>query len=234
MYGTREDFAEDTLNWYRERCGVNEYLEVRRSKNIANPLGISDGQAGVFAKQDIYPKAWLCPYVGILKGKVPGEPAHRHNPPKGYQSCYKIEAEMNGRVTADAKDLLYDVGYVSTRIPEVDKLPCPPNFARCINSISVDNVSRINGYSLDRGRYDRRFNVNLEFDPCGRMEVWVKSTRYIRAGEEILVDYGGTDASGRVDIFDASLMQCNPELLLLAQAPVVRRHFNRKEAKVGK
>ena len=56
----------------------------------------------------------LYPYVGILKGSIPRATEHRYDPPKGYQSCYKIEVEMNGRVTADAKDLLYDVGYVST------------------------------------------------------------------------------------------------------------------------
>ena len=68
--GRNENFSHDTIDWYRQRLGVNEYLEVRRTKNIANPLGLPDGQVGVFAKQDIRPKTWLCQYVGILKGKI--------------------------------------------------------------------------------------------------------------------------------------------------------------------
>ena len=141
---------------------------------------------------------------------------------------------MCGQVTADAKDLLYDVGYVSTGVEAVDSLPCPPNFARYINSICVHDASKINGHSLDRGLDDRRFNVSFEFDPCGRTEVWVRSTRYIKAGEEILVDYGGKHIDVRINIFDATLMHSDVSLPLHEQPFALRRYFSRKEAKVGK
>ena len=53
--GKCENFSEDTTAWYRERRGgVNEYLELRRTVSIANPLGVPDGQAGVFICQAVH------------------------------------------------------------------------------------------------------------------------------------------------------------------------------------
>ena len=88
-----------------------------------------------------------------------------------------------------AHDLPYDVGYLyfvkpSDRPHGYDDVtqvgcPAPPNYGRYFNSLSAAQQAE-----------GRKFNVTFEGEETGHHVVWLETSDFVKAGEELLVDYG--------------------------------------------
>lgn len=167
-YPNNDNVMSDlTKDFYLEHKSSNHYLEVRSGKSIANPKG-NNGQKSVWSKRTIPAQTLVCPYVGVKSDSYK------------FRDRYVVQVDKD--VYISACDVMYDVGYLLYMDDGVhSKVPCPMNYGRYINTISLRNRKQYN--SLE-------FNCVLELDENGYDEVWVRSNRSIPVGTELLIDYG--------------------------------------------
>ena len=164
--------------FYAGHLGEHSWIEVSERPNVSNPTGEPGKGKGVFAKRDLLPGTMLCPYVGKAYTK-------RCDPQRGCH--YDMKVGENYYVCAH--DLPYDVGYLyfvkpSDRPHGYDDVtqvgcPAPPNYGRYFNSLSAAQQTE-----------GRKFNVTFEGEETGHHVVWLETSDFVKAGEELLVDYG--------------------------------------------
>lgn len=188
------------IGFYDQNVGDNKYLKIRPRLNMANMYIFKDnGQWGVEAKIDIEPNTVLCPYLGEIVTK----------PRKGARYI----AQIVPGTYVDAERFKYDVGYIYDKCPkgyrskpsaraglrrynpnpisaiddperELEPGKCPPNYARYINSINFNDPLQAKSFTRDS------LNCRLEGDPSGLDALFVVSSCFIHAGDELLLDYG--------------------------------------------
>lgn len=151
--------------FYRLHPGTNSLLEVRSGVNVANPLG-TNSQRGVFTTCDVEDGTILCPYLGRLGNQDSG-------------SGYSMRLSRNQYI--DAELTMYDTGYfMYLRRGGHAHRPCPPNYGRYVNSIR----------RRDSRQRHLQYNAVFEASEDGYEEVWIRASRDIPSGSEVLVDYG--------------------------------------------
>ena len=170
------NFSQQTTDFYAGHLYDNQLVTVSEGENVSNPDGVKGGGKGVFADKDIPAHTRICPYVGKVQTHacdVSLECRYCMFLEEGYYIC--------------GRDEYYDLGYLT----QVDKetwngwkgmrteQPCPPNYSRYINSLSEDQVDE--GLS---------FNCSFELVDDGHDVMFIETTREIKQGEELLLDYG--------------------------------------------
>ena len=180
MLGDYETLGNSTAvaEFYATHNGEHSWIEVSERPNVSNPTGEPGKGKGVFAKRDLLPGTMLCPYVGKTYDK-------RCDPERGCH--YDMKVGENYYVCAH--DLPYDIGYLYFVEPadrphgylDVTQVGCPapPNYGRYFNSLSKAQQ--------DEGR---KFNVTFEGEETGLHVIWLETSDFVKAGDELLVDYG--------------------------------------------
>ena len=166
--------SDDVPEFYDQHPVSNQYLRVSDEPNISNPSGEKGGGQGVFAKKDIPSGTRLCPYVS----------KYMVAPCKEGTCQYDLRFDSHHYLCA--KDLKFDLGYFMCLDPtsrfgsaEVEA-PTPPNYARYINTSKLELF----------GPDETKFNCEFLPDPAGRIIMWVSTTRDVKKGEELFIDYG--------------------------------------------
>lgn len=167
------DVSQDLMdNFYHLHPGDNDWLEVSERANVSNPEGVSNRGKGVFAKQDIPSGTRLCPYVGY----------HRKKPCPSEEGC-QYDLRMAAGFYVCARKWTHDIGYLQVCATSEsardhsfikESLPCPPNYGRYFNTAS--------------GKLS--CNCRFEIAEDGHDVMYIYSSCAVRAGEELLVDYG--------------------------------------------
>jgi hypothetical protein len=181
-----DDCSEDLEQFYLRQGRENSWVEVKESSNVSNPAGVPGGGKGLFAREVIPADTYVCPYVGnIRKRACPAEQdcAYCLCVDKSYYLC--------------ARDAKYDMGYLYGKHysdemlnpylmrnpyryynPVTVEAPCPPNYARYVNTLTEEQ------------RKGKSFNCMFEGALDGHYVIYVKTTKEIKRGDELLVDYG--------------------------------------------
>ena len=131
----------------------------------------------------------MCPYLGKLRAKsCPAE-----------QLC-QYDMLLGDLGVICAREVTHDVGYLFDNWEDktdhgfrkgaiFNEAPCPPNYARYVNYLTKE---QLDGGAKFNCRFDEvASDVDGNEDP-NVLEVFLKTTRDISAGEELLVSYGSS------------------------------------------
>ncbi len=162
--------SQETVDFYSEHPLSNRYLEVSERANASNPDGVPGEGKGVFAKCDIPAGVRVCPYVG----------EHKNCPCPPEVEC-EYDLQMDREIFVCARNTLEDIGYLQSAYPEKDHdfikadHPNSPNYGRYFNT------------AMGKGLLD---NCLFDIAGDGLDAMFIKTSRDIKQGEELLVDYG--------------------------------------------
>ena len=166
------------VRFYDHHGVRNKFLRVSADgePNISNPDGVKGGGRGVFATREIWEFETLCPYVSHVRERA-------CDPSLECEYCLRIDKHT----FLCSREAKYDSGYLMMAERREVKMqhagvnmdePCPENFGRYVNTLLPGQP--------DEGR----FNAEFEASPDGLPAVYLKATRKILEGEEILAPYG--------------------------------------------
>lgn len=167
------DSSPQVLSFYEEHGSRNQLIRVSDEVNVSNLEGKEGGGKGVFAICDIAADTRLCPYVGDQRCVPCDADVH-------CQYCLRL---YTGLVVC-AREHLYDQGYLmaldTSSTHGSVKLPfrCPDNYGRYFNTIFGETA-------------ESDFNCMFEIVNDGFDAMFIHTQRAVKAGEELLVDYGG-------------------------------------------
>jgi hypothetical protein len=168
--------STETGEFYGKHAEENCWLEVSEGKNVSNPMGVKGGGKGVFAMVDIPAGTRICPYVGEVRSA-----------PCSVEEGCNYDARVHAGFYICARSIEYDIGYFSQTDSTTwnghkgvqVKRPCPPNFGRYVNSLTEE--------ALSDGQV---YNCSLENSDDGHDVIFITTLEFVRAGEELLMDYG--------------------------------------------
>ena len=162
--------SQETVDFYSEHPLSNRYLEVSERANASNLKGVPGEGKGVFAKCDIPAGVRVCPYVG----------KHKNCPCPPEVGC-EYDLQMDREIFICARNILEDIGYLQSAYPDKDhsfikaEHPNSPNYGRYFNT------------AMGKGLLD---NCLFDIAGDGLDAMFIKTSRDIKEGEELLVDYG--------------------------------------------
>ena len=170
LLGDPEVQCPEVTEFYRN-SGNYVRLSDDGEVNVSNPDGIPGGGRGVFADRDIPAFARLCPYIG----KTQSERCAAE------QDCHYC-LQLSSDYVVCAREVPYDMGWMlcdadGKREDAVRaERAAEPNLGRYFNSVRDPESPEV-------------FNSKFEATEDGRMVCFLVSTRAVKKGEELLVDY---------------------------------------------
>ena len=165
--------SPQTREFYLEHPLRNKLLLLSEGPNVSNPEGVPGKGKGVFAACDLPADTRLCPYLGKRQSR----------PCSATEQC-QYDLLMYKGCVACAREVLYDTGYLivadEASLGHGIKAACPspPNYGRYFNTLFDE-------------RADCEFNCVFEIVDDGCDAMFIHTSRAVKAGEELLIDYGG-------------------------------------------
>jgi hypothetical protein len=165
--------SPQTREFYQEHPLRNKLLLLSEGPNVSNPEGVPGKGKGVFAACDLPVDTRLCPYLGRRQSR----------PCSADEQCQYDLLMYKGCVVC-ARAVLYDTGYLivsdEASLGHGVKAACPspPNYGRYFNTLFGE-------------RDECEFNCVFEIVDDGCDAMFIHTSRAVKAGEELLLDYGG-------------------------------------------